>query len=41
MRAELDTFWNDTLVAYKLLVEAPDPHDSTHTDHDRQPGGSP
>ena len=42
MRAELDTFWNDTLVAYKLLAEAPDPHDSTHTDHSQQPpGGSP
>ena len=28
MRAELDTFWNDTLLAYKRLVEAPEsnPH---------------
>jgi DNA-binding transcriptional ArsR family regulator len=25
MRAELDTFWNDTLTAYKRIVEAPDP----------------
>jgi DNA-binding transcriptional ArsR family regulator len=24
MRAELDTFWNDTLLAYKNLVEQPD-----------------
>jgi DNA-binding transcriptional ArsR family regulator len=39
MRAELDTFWNDTLVAYKRLVEASDPHDTTHTDHDQQPPG--
>ena len=28
MRAELDSFWNDTLNAYKRLVEQPDP-DST------------
>jgi DNA-binding transcriptional ArsR family regulator len=25
MRAELDAFWNDTLTAYKQLVEQPDP----------------
>jgi DNA-binding transcriptional ArsR family regulator len=25
MRAELDTFWNDTLTAYKRIVEAPQP----------------
>ena len=25
MRAELDSFWNDTLTAYKHLVELPDP----------------
>jgi DNA-binding transcriptional ArsR family regulator len=25
MRAELDTFWNDTLTAYKHAVEQPDP----------------
>ena len=24
MRAELDTFWNDTLAAYKRAVEEPD-----------------
>lgn len=24
MRGELDAFWNDTLAAYKLLVESPD-----------------
>jgi DNA-binding transcriptional ArsR family regulator len=28
MRAELDTFWNDTLLAYKQLVEQPDPTDT-------------
>jgi DNA-binding transcriptional ArsR family regulator len=27
MRAELDTFWNDTLTAYKDLVEQPSPTD--------------
>ncbi len=27
MRAELDTFWNDTLTAYKRDVERPDPTD--------------
>jgi DNA-binding transcriptional ArsR family regulator len=26
MRTELDSFWNDTLTAYKRLVEQPDPH---------------
>jgi DNA-binding transcriptional ArsR family regulator len=25
MRAELDTYWNDTLAAYKRAVEQPDP----------------
>jgi DNA-binding transcriptional ArsR family regulator len=29
MRAELDSFWNDTLLAYKQLVEQPDPADAT------------
>jgi DNA-binding transcriptional ArsR family regulator len=28
MRAELDSFWNDTLTAYKHLVEHPDPIDT-------------
>jgi len=28
LRAELDTFWNDTLTAYKQLVEEPDPTDA-------------
>ena len=28
MRAELDTFWNDTLTAYKHLVEQPDTTDA-------------
>jgi DNA-binding transcriptional ArsR family regulator len=29
MRAELDTFWNDTLLAYQQLVEQPDPAHGT------------
>jgi DNA-binding transcriptional ArsR family regulator len=29
MRAELDTFWNDTLLAYKQLVEQTDPAHGT------------
>ena len=28
MRTELDSFWNDTLTAYKQLVEPPDPTDA-------------
>ena len=28
MRTELDSFWNDTLTAYKQLVEQPDPTDA-------------
>jgi DNA-binding transcriptional ArsR family regulator len=36
LRAELDTFWNDTLAAYKDLVEQPD---SRHDQH--PPGGTP
>ena len=28
MRAELDTFWNDTLTAYKHLVEQPHRNDA-------------
>lgn len=28
LRAELDTFWNSTLAAYKQLVEEPDPTDA-------------
>jgi DNA-binding transcriptional ArsR family regulator len=28
MRAELDTFWNNTLTAYKILVEQPDATDA-------------
>jgi DNA-binding transcriptional ArsR family regulator len=40
MRAELDKFWNDTLLAYKHLVEQPDPHSSTQ-DHQQPDGGKP
>ncbi len=36
LRAELDTFWNDTLLAYKHLVEEPDPP----TARSRQPFGA-
>jgi DNA-binding transcriptional ArsR family regulator len=46
MRAELDSFWNDTLSAYKQLVEQPEP---IRPDADRgaaatsvqPPGGTP
>src|SRR5450631_2143298 len=33
MRAEFDTFWNDTLIAYKRAVEQPDSTSSEHTSH--------
>jgi DNA-binding transcriptional ArsR family regulator len=33
MRAELDTFWNDTLTAYKRAVEQPDPTSNEHPNH--------
>ena len=39
MRAELDTFWNDTLTAYKRAVEQPDPISNEHTNHAHQPPG--
>ena len=39
MRAELDTFWNDTLAAYKRAVEQPDPTSNEHTNHVHQPPG--
>lgn len=39
MRAELDTFWNDSLLAYKQLVEAPDPARSAHPNTVQQPPG--
>ena len=36
LRAELDTFWNDALKAYKQLVEEPDPGDRpAHTANQR------
>jgi len=42
MRAELDSFWTDTLTAYKNLVEQPEP---TRADADSRvaqpPGGTP
>ena len=40
MRDELDTFWNDTLVAYKALVEQPAPESvgiSENRRHEGQP----
>ncbi len=37
MRAELETFWNDTLRAYKALVELPD---STATPQNRPQEGN-
>lgn len=46
LRAELDSFWNDTLTAYKDLVEQPD-HTSTDAGQGaaplpaRPPGGTP
>jgi DNA-binding transcriptional ArsR family regulator len=39
MRAELDTFWNDTLAAYKRAVEQPDPTSNEHTTHVHPPPG--
>lgn len=39
MRAELDTFWNDTLTAYKHAVEQPNPTSNEHTNHDHPPQG--
>lgn len=40
IRAELDTFWNDTLLTYKHLVEQPD-RATTHSENQRgvQPPG--
>jgi len=38
MRAELDTFWNDTLTAYKYAVEQPD-ITNKHSDHVAMPPG--
>ena len=39
LRAELDSFWNDTLTAYRHLVEQPD-HTSTEANRDVvQPSG--
>ena len=40
MRDELDTFWNDTLVAYKALVEQPAP-ESTGISENRRHEGQP
>jgi DNA-binding transcriptional ArsR family regulator len=41
MRGELDAFWNDTLAAYKLLVETPDlaQSEDPHTRHPPDPRG--
>lgn len=41
LRAELDSFWNDTLTAYKGLVEQPEPT-SSGADRDvaQPPGGT-
>ena len=39
MRAELDTFWNDTLTAYKRAVERPDPTSNERTNQVHQPPG--
>jgi DNA-binding transcriptional ArsR family regulator len=39
MRAELDAFWNDTLIAYKRAVEQPDPTSKVHTKNLPQPRG--
>ncbi|HEX2177078.1 MAG TPA: metalloregulator ArsR/SmtB family transcription factor [Nocardioidaceae bacterium] len=42
MRAELETFWNDTLSAYKRAVEQPGPTRNEHTNPThRQPGDNP
>jgi DNA-binding transcriptional ArsR family regulator len=37
MRAQLDTFWNDTLAAYKRAVEQPEPISNHSTSHVQQP----
>jgi DNA-binding transcriptional ArsR family regulator len=37
MRAELDAFWNDSLHAYKHLVEQPDPDTLRRHDRDTDP----
>lgn len=42
MRAELDSFWNDTLTTYKHLVEHPGPHSGDASrDVDRAPDQMP
>jgi DNA-binding transcriptional ArsR family regulator len=41
LRAELDSFWNDTLTAYKHLVEQPDPTSiDASQDVAQTPGGT-
>ena len=39
MRAELDTFWNDTLTAYKRAVEQPSHASNEHISHVNRPPG--
>jgi len=39
LRAELDSFWNDTLTAYKHLVEQPDPNGTDAGRGVAQPSG--
>jgi len=39
MRAELDTFWNDALTAYKRAVEQPEHTGREPTGPDRRPPG--
>jgi DNA-binding transcriptional ArsR family regulator len=39
MRTELDTFWNDTLSAYKQAVEEPDPTSNEPTTRVHPPPG--
>ncbi len=39
LRAELDLFWNDTLTAYKQLVEQPGPNNSDAGHDVAQPHG--
>jgi hypothetical protein len=39
MRAELDEFWNDTLAAYKRIVEQPDPISRAPSNDIDQPQG--
>jgi len=39
MRAELDTYWNDTLTAYKRAVEQPDPTSNEHSNYVHPPQG--